>query len=93
MRDKCARVSPLQMKIDSIPCWRQGQDADCERPAKVVTRAEALQLRTQRLGKFIRHGQAFLLFGTWDGNLGNGYLLSFARRQRRIGDSNIYLAP
>jgi hypothetical protein len=72
---------------DLVPCFFTGQDYRWERPAKIHTRAEVREFKKLKLGKFIENGKLFLFFRAieqavkllWDGPLGIGNLLPFAR--------------
>lgn len=73
---------------DLVPCFYTGQDYRWERPAKVLTRADVRQLKTIKIGKFVESGKVFIFFkrltheeaiGFWDGPLGRGNILPFAR--------------
>jgi hypothetical protein len=73
---------------DLVPCFYTGQDYRWERPAKMLTRARVRELKTIKIGKFIESGKIFLfhqrleaekVIGFWDGPLGIGNLLPFAR--------------
>ena len=73
---------------DPVPCFYTGQDYRWERPAKILPRAKVRELKTFKLGKFIESGKIFLFaqrltreesIGFWDGPLGVGNLLPFAR--------------
>ena len=72
---------------DLVPCFYTGQDYRWERPAKIKTRAEVRDYKKWKLGEFRESGKVFLFFqrvkedlvGFWDGPLGIGNLLPFAR--------------
>jgi hypothetical protein len=73
---------------DPVPCFYTGQNYRWEKPAKVLPRGEVRQLKTWKLGKFIENGKIFLFFKStviaaaekvWDGPLGVGNLLPFAK--------------
>ena len=72
---------------DPVPCFYTGQNYRVERPAKILTRAQAHEHKRQNLGKFIEHGKFFLLFQVVaekakrlsDGFLGTGNALPFSK--------------
>ncbi len=78
----------MPQKSDPVPCFFAGQ-ADWEKPAQVVTRAEARGLKTLKLGKFENHGRTFRLSQAVaetvkafiDGPFGIGNLLPWAKVQ------------
>lgn len=72
---------------DPVPCFYTGQNYRVEKPAKILTRAQAHEHKRQNLGKFIEHGKIFLLFQAviekvkqvFDGPLGIGNALPFSK--------------
>lgn len=85
---------------DLVPCFYTGQDYRSEKPAELRTRAEVRAWKKQKLGKFVEHGRYFLFFKTlmvklarfWDGPLGVGNLLPFAKAHN-YGDKLHYEMP
>jgi len=86
---------------DPVPCYYTGQDYRWERPACVKTRAEVRELKKWKIGKFVESGKIFLFFkrlvkeamtGFWDGPLGVGNLLPFARTHTQ-GEKLHYETP
>lgn len=80
---------PDMQKSDKVPVFMTGMDTSWEKPAQIVTRGEARELKDQLLGKFENHGQTFRLFQTIkealatyvDGPMGIGNLLPWAKVQ------------
>src|SRR5580692_7427138 len=73
---------------DLVPCFYTGQNYRWEKPADIKPRSEVRRLKNLKLGKFIENGKIFLFSKTafvlikenvWDGPLGVGNLLPFAR--------------
>lgn len=86
---------------DPVPCYFTGQDYRWERPAKILPRARVRELKTIKVGKFVESGKIFLFFqrleaekaiGFWDGPLGIGNLLPFARTHS-LGEKLHYEMP
>jgi hypothetical protein len=82
---------------DLVPCFYTGQDYRCELPAEVRTRREVREFKARGLGKFVDSGKIFLFFKQlarklWDGPLGIGNLLPFAK-PRNYGDPLHYEMP
>jgi len=84
------------MKNDLVPCFYREQDAAREKPAQLLPREQVREFKKQLLGKFICHGRAFRFFQSipaelrqvgkvlWDGLLGTGNLIPFARVPNRL---------
>lgn len=85
---------------DQVPCYYRGQLRRVERPAEFRPRAELHEAKRQKLGKFVDSGKVFLFFQMvaqkvkqlWDGPLGIGNLLPFAK-PRNQGDKLHYATP
>lgn len=103
LRENCAPKHPQLNSMaatDLVPCFYTGQNYRCEKPIKVHTRAEVREFKKMKLGEFVEHGKLFLFFQKvaerlkqiWDGPLGVGNLLPFAR-PRSSGDKLHYEIP
>jgi hypothetical protein len=83
---------------DLVPCFYTGQLRCVERPREFRQRAELHQLKAAKLGKFVDNGKVFLFDKTdkivkvWDGPIGIGNLLPFAK-QNNYGDKLHYEMP
>jgi len=71
---------------DLVPCFYTGQNYRVEKPAEVHPRKAVREFKARGLGKFVDNGRLFLFFKMlrkqlWDGLLGTGNALPFARRQ------------
>ena len=80
-----------------VPCFYTGQNYRTELPAEVHPRAKTRQFKLAHLGEFKENGKIFLFFKQlakklWDGPLGIGNLLPFAK-QRTSGDKLHYATP
>ena len=90
------RVSVFMPKTDLVPCFYREQDAQREKPAQLLPREQVRAFKEQLLGVFICHGRCFRFFQSsppalrqagrvlWDGLLGTGNLLPFAKVQNRL---------
>jgi hypothetical protein len=86
---------------DPVPCFYTGQNYRWEKPAKVLPRSEVRKLKSWGEGKFIENGKIFLFAKSivvaiaekvWDGPLGVGNLLPFAKAHN-YGDKLHYEMP
>jgi hypothetical protein len=85
---------------DLVPCFYAGQHRWSSPPAKFQTRAELRQAKTLKLGQFVDDGRAFQFTkkhtmeasSTFDGPLGIGNLLPFARL-KNLGEKLHYETP
>lgn len=88
---------------DLVPCFYTGQRRAVERPAKFEMRSRLHELKKAKLGKFVDNGKVFLfeksivvvqekLNRGWDGPLGVGNLLPFAKAHN-YGDKLHYEMP
>jgi hypothetical protein len=86
---------------DPVPCFYTGQNYRWEKPAKTLTRAEVRKLKNWGEGKFVENGKIFLFAKSivvavgekvWDGPLGVGNLLPFAKAHN-YGDKLHYEMP
>ena len=85
---------------DLVPCFYTGQNYRVEKPAEFRLRSEVRELKKKKLGKFVENGTLFLFSRAmkksvarfWDGPLGVGNLLPFAKPQS-TGDKLHYEIP
>lgn len=83
-----------------VPCFYTGQDYRREAPAESYTRDEVRKFKARGLGKFRDSGKVFLFSKSiasmtpklWDGPLGIGNLLPFAKPHNQ-GDKLHYATP
>lgn len=81
-----------------VPCFYTGQDYRREVPAEVRTRAEVREFKAKGLGRFVESGKIFLFSAKvlmqklWDGPIGIGNLLPFAKAHN-YGDKLHYETP
>jgi hypothetical protein len=86
-------------KTDLVPCFYKGQNFRWEHPAELRPRTELHRLKKLKVGRFDQDGTIFLFFKTivnaakvWDGPLGIGNLLPFART-KNLGEKLHYEIP
>lgn len=102
-REKCVSDSntPAMAKKDLVPCFYTGQDWRREPPAESHPRQDVHYFKSLKLGKFIESGKFFLfharrikevIVGLFDGPLGVGNLLPFAKAHN-YGDKLHYEIP
>lgn len=86
---------------DPVPCYYTGQNYRWEKPAAIKPRSEVRRLKALKIGQFIENGKIFLFFKSicvaakekvWDGPLGVGNLLPFAKAHN-YGDKLHYQMP